>query len=362
MDVSGNGLSDASSAHVFEQLQSLDLRIERLCFRGNDIEATGLEKISEYIWNCADPILELDLAGNAIVADSHGGSFNDPISGLMRCLYNHPSYPQMIKSRSGRVKVVPLTLRLGGNGVKDPARLLKAIETKVGKHRVLIRPKPDPYEHKGEEFLSVCLPDFLEQTASSSKEHARKTKRSRSGHVHKRVQLKAGPGAKHVEAEEKSEKIDKAKHSEKIPKSKRDKKDKKLKRASPPANEEPEHWRPAADERSESEKSATSTTAKQKKVKLQAADETSGAKAAALLIPESEQKALQDEISRKLGKFAALPNEDASREMLSEFVVCMAIAGKGGAEIERELVPFLAGEAANFVKWFGKHIQRFKKS
>mmetsp|Transcript_103564 Transcript_103564/g.163515 ORF Transcript_103564/g.163515 Transcript_103564/m.163515 type:complete len:211 (+) Transcript_103564:115-747(+) len=142
-------------------------------------------------------------------------------------------------------------------------------------------------------------------------------------------------------------------------KEKKEKKEKKVKRNSPAKKEEPEHWRPAAEHRSESENSANSAVANPKDADI--CDEL-GAKAPALLIPESEVKALQEEINRKIGKFAALPKEESSREMLSEFVVCMAIAGKGGKEIERELAPFLADEAKNFVKWFGKHIQRFKKS
>lgn len=360
LDLSGNGLADESAAHVFEQLQSLDLRIERLCLRGNAIEAKGLDKIAEYIWNCQDPVLELDLASNQIEAESVGSSCGDPVSALLRCLYNHPAYPQMVTSQSGRIKAVPLTLRLGGNKVKEPARLLKAVQAKAGKHRVQIRSKPDPYEQKSEEFLSVCLPDLLEQTRSSSRDRTRKRRRSASAHTPKRVILKPAPGAsKSLEVDVKSEKIEKEKKVEKASKSKKEKKEKKVKRNSPAKKEEPEHWRPAAEHRSESENSANSAVANPKDADI--CDEL-GAKAPALLIPESEVKALQEEINRKIGKFAALPKEESSREMLSEFVVCMAIAGKGGKEIERELAPFLADEAKNFVKWFGKHIQRFKKS
>merc|ERR1712138_362996 len=96
--------------------------------------------------NCQDALLEVDLASNLIEVDSSNSSCSDPVSALLRCLYNHSSYPKMIVGHDGTPKVVPLILRMGRNKVQEPAGLLKAIVSKVGQNRVQIRPNADAYD------------------------------------------------------------------------------------------------------------------------------------------------------------------------------------------------------------------------
>merc|ERR1712224_1138823 len=110
---------------------------------------------------------ELDLSNNLVEADSSAGPTpgSDPVSALLRCFYNHASYPQIVTGHGGVTQVLPLVLSLGGNRVKEPAKLLKCIEAKGGKKHVKIRPSSDPYDYVGKEYLSVCLPEFLEQAA-----------------------------------------------------------------------------------------------------------------------------------------------------------------------------------------------------
>lgn len=373
LDLSRNGLSDSSATLVLEQIQRFDLRVERLCLAGNGIQAKGLAKVSEYVWNCADALLELDISDNQVEADSTSGSTpgSDPVSALLRCLYNHPSYPQIVNGD----KVVPLTLRLGGNRVKEPAKLLKGIEAKVGKSHVQIRPNPDPYEHVGKEFLSVCLPGFLEQAASGKKERTRRRDKSRSGRGHRRVRLTEAPA--HVRGEEKEKK---PRRAELVARNDLEEgaKAKKSRRKAAETPKEPDHWQPAGSPaRSSSASRSPSSGAEQKNtakvaVAAAAAGEAAAAAPAAggapgsrkdgLVLSEDAQKELQQEVKDKLSSFGGLPSEDVkTRDMLAEFVVCMAVAGKGPQEISGELEPFLAEEAAIFVKWFTKHTQKSKR-
>jgi len=86
---------------------------------------------------------------------------SDAFSALLRCLYNHASYPYTVEDGKHGRKVAPLLLKAGGNMVQDPTRLVHDIETNGGKEHVRICTTSDWYPHKSEEFLSVCLPDFF---------------------------------------------------------------------------------------------------------------------------------------------------------------------------------------------------------
>lgn len=359
LDLSRNGLSDSSVVHVMGDLQRMDLRVERLRLAGNGIEAKGLAKVTEYTWNCPDALLELDLSDNQVDADPDVGPQpgSDLVSGLLRCFYNHSSYPRIVTGRDGAAQVLPLMLLMGGNRVKEPARLLKYIEAKGGKKHVKILASPEPYVHVGKEYLSVCLPNFLEQAG------ARK-KRSRSGH---RVSLKAAkvpaPGAEKPE-----------------------KKAKKARRSTPApaANEEPEHWSPRRSSSADAGKRAAPRRAEKAKKSRRGdrpaaaaapparARSTSGSPGkvpattavpgASLNLSEEEQQALQLEVGNKLETLGGLGQEEGSRDMLSEFVVCMAVASKPQEEIHGELEAFIGDEAATaFVEWFTKHMKHRKR-
>jgi len=363
LDLSRNGLSDASASEVMEELQRMDLRIERLRLAGNGIEAKGLGKVTAYIWNCPDALLELDLSDNQVEADPDKGPTpgSDLISALLRCFYNHSSYPQIVTGEGGLAQVLPLMLLMGGNRVKEPARLLKYIEAKGGKKHVKILPSPDPYDHVGKEYISVCLPSFLEQKAAQGdggRERTRRKNRSRSGHGERRVTLKPAPEP--VKGVEKSEK-----------------KAKKSKRSAPePAkHEEPDHWSPPRSESGDARKRGAPKPAEKKAKKSKRVEkERSAAPASpparassespgtAANFSEEEQRSLQQEVGTKLESFGGLSKEEGSRDMLSEFVVCMAVASKPNEEIHRELEAFIGDQAAaDFVKWFSKHIQQRKR-
>lgn len=376
LDLSRNGLSDSSATNVVEHIQRLDLRVERLCLAGNGMEAKGLAKVTEYVWNCADALLELDISDNQVEADPTSGTTpgSDPVSALLRCLYNHPSYPQMLSQGLNVAdKVIPLTLRLGGNRVKEPKKLLKGIQAKGGKSQVKFCSSAEPYDHVGKEFLSVCLPGFLQQNDHvSSKDRPRRKDRSRSGRADRRVRLTEAP---HVKETDKQKKPGGAKLVARS------------------ALEEPEHWRPAASSDDAAEgggKPVRAEKSKKPKAKRKepvqdssasrsaspgqqppeaasaVADEAGAASAAAgarsaLKLNDDEVKKLQQEVSDKLSTFAGLPSEESTRSMLAEFVVCMAVAGRGTKEIEAELNPFLAEEVPVFVKWFRKHTHKSKR-
>jgi hypothetical protein len=344
--MSRNGLSDASASLVLEQLQRMDLRVERLRLSGNAIEAKGLAKVTEYIWNCPEALLELDVSKNRVEADPSAGETpgSDGVSALLRCLYNHAKYPQIVTGQNGAAQVLPLVLHLGGNRIKEPAKLLKNIEAKGGKKHVKIRPSPEPYEHVGKEYLSICLPEFLDQAVPETRERHRKRNRSRSGHKErKRAKVTLTPAA--------------AKGVEKPKKSKKSKK-------------EPEHWRPASPQSSEAGAGAGASSAARSgsaspapapaKKEAVGASTPKGSRSA-LLITDEEQRGLQREVGEKIGSFAGLPSEDSTRDMLSEFVVCMAVAGKGSEEIKKELQTFMPEEASAFAKWFSHRIKKLKR-
>jgi len=70
--------------------------------------------LTEYIWNCQQALVELDLRDNEVEADA--------VSALLRCFYNHPGYPYtvMLPGQEGvggrdAPQVMPLLLHLSGN-------------------------------------------------------------------------------------------------------------------------------------------------------------------------------------------------------------------------------------------------------
>lgn len=106
---------------------------------------------------------------------------SDGISGLFRCLYNHPSYPLTLEHRRAR----PLELALTQNYLKDAQGILDDILTKGSKNgQALIRisSSPDSYTQSHEEFLSLYLPGFLQQRTAHRK-HRRKHRMRRDADV-----------------------------------------------------------------------------------------------------------------------------------------------------------------------------------
>mmetsp|Transcript_44329 Transcript_44329/g.77831 ORF Transcript_44329/g.77831 Transcript_44329/m.77831 type:complete len:581 (+) Transcript_44329:197-1939(+) len=395
LDLSRNQLSNDSISKVVDMLKAVDVRVERLWLAGNALEASGMSLIIEYIWNCLDPLTELNVADNEVVADGAAGS--DVVSDLLRCLYNHSSYPRIVSEKengrgSSSMKVVPLTVHMGGNLVRDPKKLLHDIQAGRKQH-VQIRQSADPYRYKGEEFLAVFLPKFLEQntkngkTASAivdkrreSKEgkdkrrhkvakepeapaRSRRRRRSRSGRGHDKPKAASGGNA----TEQKPSVVltpapAVGGRSEKAARS-------------PAGRGEPEHWRPASSERSSEGSVSRSPPSDGRRRGATEVTEPASAPAAvdssppadaestwvAPALDDAEREALQQAVKDQMKGFSFLDDEEGTRAMLSEFVVCMAVTGKSPKEMESELESFFAGHTHQFVKWFVDYVQQQKK-
>lgn len=175
LDLSDNGLSDESIARVIAVLRQDDVRVMRLILKGNRANAKGTQAITEYLWDCPEALLELDLSDNQITV-GNGSEGNDPVSALLRCLYNHSAYPRRVAKHGpspGGVRatarkdeeydIEPLTLRLGNNQVGEPTSLLDLVRSKGGKEKVGLRSCPEAYTPTTQEFLSVYMPDFQKQ-------------------------------------------------------------------------------------------------------------------------------------------------------------------------------------------------------
>lgn len=71
---------DENLCAVLESMKSMDLRVERLQLCGNRLR--GLQAVTEYLWNCREPLLELDLSDNEIIGEPGEA---DGLSALLRC-------------------------------------------------------------------------------------------------------------------------------------------------------------------------------------------------------------------------------------------------------------------------------------
>lgn len=166
LDLARNGLADDSIARIVERLKQLDVRLRRLNLDANGAGDAGMLALVEYLWNCPEPLFEIGLAENRISVRTPDTEDN-PVSALLRCLYNHPGYPR--KTLSGDcTHTQPLMLRLRGNAIIGGNELLRQIEQKGGSERVRFCSSPEAYETgNAEEFLAVFLPEFLEQGSAA---------------------------------------------------------------------------------------------------------------------------------------------------------------------------------------------------
>jgi len=76
----------------------------------------------------------------------------------------------------------------------------------------------------------------------------------------------------------------------------------------------------------------------------------------------ADQLRLQEQVDAQLRRMEGLPNEESTREMLAEFVVCMVVAKKSMADMEVELVNFLGEHTKTFTAWFAKHMASFSEN
>jgi len=170
MNLARNGLSDESTARIVETLKLWDVRIQRLDLKCNAAGHRAVTALSEYIWNCPEPLAEVSLEKNKITVASLGDG-RDPISALLRTLYNHPAYPRKV-SQNEIIHVVPLILRLSDNAITAGGNLLDAVRNRGGRDRVRFCTTGQPYESLTEEYLSVYLPEFGRQGSDEDEEHS----------------------------------------------------------------------------------------------------------------------------------------------------------------------------------------------
>ena len=330
LDLSRNTLSDESLCSVLETLKALDLRVGRLLLSGNRLRGTGLAKVTDYIWNCRDPLVELDLSDNEI----HGEvGESDGISGLLRCLYNHPSYPMMQEHQ----KAVPLQLGLGGNYIKDAQGLMNDILAKGSKDgkapKIRICSSPESYLQDHEEFLSLFLAgNFLQQRGGPPGNHAPDasaiTVRSRSRRRQKRKAQQAQQAQQVAQAQPQPAPVA-------VPE------------APPPAAPAAEHGH---------------RRRRKEKTEAKEAPQAPQAPAQVPLLSEEDHKKLQAEVGKKLQKLEGLPSDQSTCDMLSEFTVCMFVARKAPQEVETELASFLGQDyATKLAAWFMKHVRHHYK-
>lgn len=167
LDLARNGLSDESIAGILERMKHWGLRLRRLDLDSNRAAGRTGTALVDYVWNCQDEaIVEIGLADNMLTVDASQGA-DDPISALLRCLYNHPAYPLRTQTDAGN-KTWPLVLRLAGNNIVGGQSLLVRIQDQGGASHIRFCSSSDGYVGASEEYLSVFLPDFDRQRTTQA--------------------------------------------------------------------------------------------------------------------------------------------------------------------------------------------------
>jgi len=407
LDLSRNALSDASIVRVMDCLKTEDLRIERLCLAGNCVQKPGVTAITEFVWNSNDALVEIDLSDNEITEDPKNDPGSGVVSALLRCLYNHRAYPLTIDHGHEGMKVLPFLLRVGGNGICYPEKLLKQIRTKGGKEHVKVCPSAEPYPVTGKEYLSVCVPDFLSQRALNAPQQAQMQLRDAppAAEAAPAVVLTPAPAAPAPEAAPAAQSGQRRKRSRSRGKKRRKDGDGKRGRRTKAAvaagggqaaaaelapapraegsvapgdaeaaverAEDVPDWgrrRPGAGRGSASSRSASSAVSRngragpanlgivEGQVIAQRAEAPSK-EGEGRALNEDDQKRLQRDVDHKLLQMDGLPSEQSTRDMLAEFVVCMMVAKKDMRDITAEMTTFLGEHTQPFMDWFERHVE-----
>lgn len=169
LDLARNGLSDDSLKVIIERLQVMDVRVRQLLLDANFMNAKGLCALTDYVWNCKDPIHVISLVDNQITCDPDRS--DDPVAALLRCIYNHPRYPVACPKSdpNAPASVLPLTLMFKNNVLHHSKELLDAIK-KNGQDKVMYCDSQAPVTTEGyhQYFLVLFLPDVHEQKTSAS--------------------------------------------------------------------------------------------------------------------------------------------------------------------------------------------------
>jgi len=374
LDLSRNDLSDSCLCSVIALLKRLDVRVECLWIAGNRLEAHGLSVITDYVWNCPEALHELDLADNNVFADPGGGSSGveqgaDVVSGLLRCIYNHSGYPRTLVDAYGPdAKVMPLLLRLGGNQILHPKRLLREIQSKGGKNHVRVCSEMAAYKPNDQEFLSIFAPDFNSQRKKDEKVGG-------PGAAAAPAPMSAVPGAKEAAGTAPRHTPEERQGQEAAGRSrsrKHDKSRKKRRLAAAGASLDQ-----AAIEASQTHNNGGAPNGPPDKDSPGALEATNAAPPVAAAGLDAEnvggspgwplpaefsgalQLEFQDEVHERLLSIKGLPceNEESMRTMLAEFTVCMIVAKKPQEAIEGELQTFLGQEARTLIEWLSERLQ-----
>eukprot|EP00927_Polykrikos_kofoidii_P017158 TRINITY_DN17785_c0_g1_i1.p1 TRINITY_DN17785_c0_g1~~TRINITY_DN17785_c0_g1_i1.p1 ORF type:complete len:588 (+),score=97.49 TRINITY_DN17785_c0_g1_i1:51-1766(+) len=338
LDLSRNSLSNSCLMSVVETLQRLDVRVGQLWLAGNRLEAKGLAAMTEYVWNCQDAIRELDIADNEVVADPTMPN-SDTVSALLRCFYNHASYPRAkaATSAGGKTKAVPLLLKLAGNHILHPKRLLKEIQAKVGKKHLRICQDTDPFSPDGDEFLAVCVPDITKQ---------RRPEDAFVQLVQPVQPVQPVQTAAVVASRQASE--DKPGSASASRSRSRGRRRRRKQR---------KHSKRSLSGRGTERKSRSSNGAALDEATKAANDKPLDPAWPLPPLDEAAQAAWQKLVHERLGAISDMPPEASTRNMLAEYVVCMLVARKGKEEIQKELHTFIEDEAASLVEWIGNQLQ-----
>jgi len=342
LDLSKNNLSNASLCQVIDLLKDKDVRVDRLLFSHNKLDASGLASLTEYIWNCKEAIVEVDVSYNEIVADPHlGQGGEDVVSSLLRCLYNHSKYP--LSLHQGGVKILPFRLKIGGNRVADPAKLLRMIKSRGGKTHVNILPRPDAYDKTDDkEYLSIYLCDFLDQRADAPGTAAQAAPAHREKKEKKSKKNKAAEVPPEVEIPHAISKLDAKSKSKSKEKSR-----------TPPSNA-PTPVIPSQEKRKRDKKEKKEKELKKPKTmpQLFAAVAAAGAPEGRFAIEREDQSRLTDLLVQFFSSEDVGLGSETNASMVAEYTVCMLISGRHWQALAGELKTFLPEESEEFVSTF----------
>lgn len=357
LDLARNNLSDGPACEIMEALRRMDVRVGRLWLAGNCLRTAAMQAVNEYVWNCPEAVLELDLADNEVVADPGGPTpGSDVVSALLRSFYNHSSYPHVLSSRAqgDGPKAAPLLLRLSGNFILEPKKLLREIQKKGGNDHVLISPDAEPYTPTGKEFLALFAPEFTAQ---------RKVEEAPPGAFPPAAAPAAAP--RHTPEERQANGCGSRSRSRGAAKERKRQgegrdRDRRRRRdaAGAPGLQ-------TADRGVPNSTGPAALPAKVGEAAVAPVVETSAVAAPGVPSPwplppefgKEAQKELEAEVYKRLGNVEGMPSEEATRAMLAEFAVCMIVARKGPKELEQELQIFLAAESGGLVAWLAAHLK-----
>jgi len=384
LDLSSNSLVDPSVCRVMDCLKQVDVRVERLWLAGNRIRHDGVVAITGYIWNCPDALVEVDLTDNEIMADPRAGPTpgSDVVSALLRCFYNHGAYPMTVNHGREGMKVLPMLLRVGGNAIAHPEKLLKQIKSKGGKEHVRVCSSAELYSHSGTEYLSVCLPDFLNQRITENGQNGAFPHEAETAGAEQGPPAHPGERRKRSRSEKRDLKRRRREHGEGRRRRRTTDGDREPDgplmnaggcdhSATTVVQDEPEAQAADSPERvatiskhdHHSSRSASSDTGRDtgrdagRSTGLVEGQVIAQQEGSTQRAPpnEEEQKCLQQDVDERLKAMGGFPSKQSTREMLAEFVVCMVVARKGMSEIRTELETFLGQHTDAFMDWFQDH-------